>query len=118
MTNTVQIGRLVSSNYLFDPFSFNFEEIYLIWVLWSTFLIPNIFIALLRSRPPLETMAQITRLVTGGLVDHITHELIVAADDPDESTKALIRESLLETGKKKPIMTMSTIMWTISNKVC
>lgn len=67
--------------------------------------------------PSIESMAQITRLVTGGLVDHITYELILAADDPDEKTKKLIKESLLESGKKKPVMTISTIMWTVTNKV-
>ncbi|KAH7824621.1 putative HEAT repeat domain containing protein [Monocercomonoides exilis] len=62
-------------------------------------------------------MTQITRLVTGGLVDHITYDLIVAADDSNATSKKLIKEALMEMGKKKPTMTMTTIMWTISNKV-
>ena len=63
-------------------------------------------------------MAQITRLVTGGLVDHIVAELVQTADDSDESTKTLVKEGLLDIGKRKPVMTLSTIMWTICNKVC
>ena len=63
-------------------------------------------------------MAQITRLVTGGLVDHIVAELVQTADDSDEATKTLVKEGLLDIGKRKPVMTLSTIMWTICNKVC
>ena len=67
--------------------------------------------------PSIAFMAQFPRLVTGGLVDHIAVELAAAAEDPDEKTKKTIADALIETGAKKPVMTISSIMWMIANKV-
>lgn len=62
-------------------------------------------------------MSEVSRLVTGGLVDRITHGLIVAADDSNPTTKLAIKETLLEMGQRKPPLTITTILWTIANRV-
>ncbi|KAK2952814.1 putative Protein SHOOT GRAVITROPISM 6 [Blattamonas nauphoetae] len=61
-------------------------------------------------------MSTVQRLVTGDLVDTITLDLVTVAADPDEKVRELNKEGLLQMGRKKPVMTISTIIWGISQK--
>jgi hypothetical protein len=52
-----------------------------------------------------------------GLIDGVARDLVFAVDDQDEGTKMCIRDSLLEVGRQKPPLMMSTILQALSMKV-
>jgi hypothetical protein len=59
----------------------------------------------------------VVRLLTGNLVDTSALDLIMIANDGDQTTKDTTRESIYALAKKKPAMLMTTIMYVISTKV-
>jgi hypothetical protein len=55
--------------------------------------------------------------VEGALVDTAAIDLVMIANDGDQTTKDTARESIYALAKKKPAMLMTTIMYVIGTKV-